>query len=75
MCYECCDDTKNLIPIIYEYYDKHSRKLFGVSHFVCSSCFSNICVDDTFDKYADQYTNLRDYIKCTLQNYEISEFT
>lgn len=71
---ECCNFTKNLIPIIYEYTNKRNEKIYGVSHFICTECMSNICVDDSFDKKASNYNNINDYAFNTLIKYNIEEY-
>lgn len=58
----CCDFSKNLIPIIYKYTGKTGHDYYGVDYFVCATCMSNICVDDSYDRRASHYKNIEEYI-------------
>lgn len=67
----CCNRNKNLIPILYTYSDKQGRARFGVDKFICSCCMSNICVDDSLDRYADRFKDIEDYARSILWKYSL----
>lgn len=73
--HDCCEIKANLVPIIFRYHsDKLEADMYGVSHFVCTECMSNICVDDTFDQIASGFLTVKDYATKVLSIYNIEEY-